>query len=222
MAFATTAGAVVIGTSEILGCDGVGSVCTVSGATITAAGGNLQAKAGGTPSTVGLGVNVGTNGEIDINPSESITIAFDWAQIVNSFRIVFFYNGPEFFDVLEAGTVTVSYADGSSSIFTFASTLVDNVLTWDGFGAITNCGAQVLTGSGCFDFTGDPLGSALVTSIAFNAILGSTINGGTNQSDYAFGGLVATPVPGALLLLLTGIGGLSFASRGRRKIAATL
>lgn len=222
MAISTAAGAVTIGTAELLACDG-GPSCSIAGApgaTISATGGDLQAKAGGATNTIGLGVSGGTNGEIDI-ATEALTIAFDYAQVVDSFRIVFFYNGPEFADVYEKGTVTANFDDGSSSVFTFGATGANGVLTWDGFGSYANsCGSQTAGGSGCFDFTGEPLGSALVTSIVFNAIPGNTVNGGTNQSDYSFGGLVATPIPGSLLLLLTGIGGLSFASRGRRKVAA--
>ncbi|MGE0407800.1 MAG: hypothetical protein AB7P23_00910, partial [Amphiplicatus sp.] len=92
-AFASSANAVIIDGGDLAGCSGLAN-CPVTGATISADGGTLEGKS--FDGQFGLGVAGATGGEIDFG--ESLSVAFDVNAVLDAFRIVFFYNGPEFGD----------------------------------------------------------------------------------------------------------------------------
>lgn len=207
--FSTGAGAVVLGQAELSTCHGL-TTCNVTGATLESSPNAMDGKTYG--STYGLGVSGGTGGEIDVG--QSITVTFDLPSIVHAFSLAFIYNGPEFDDPNEHGTATVYWDAGGSDVFDFIVT-DENVITFSGAGGWANCGDTTATGSGCFSLFGNPFGDSLIASIVFEAV---DIPGFGDNSDYALSSLEFTPipVPGALLLLLTGVAGLGFASRSRK------
>lgn len=180
----------------------------------------------------GMGVSASTNdvtaGEIDLNEaiSASLTSADSWQ--LDSFKLLFIYNGPEYSDPREVAQVTVN----GSTIGTFKVGTADNTGAWLGPNAatITPCGNTDGTGAGCFIIGGQPFGNTAITSISFTALsstdkgdspYGYTLN---NNSDYSLGNLefstipqgdVPVPEPTSMLLLGTGLMGLGGAVRRR-------
>jgi hypothetical protein len=215
---ATTASAITLGTNELDDCDGL-NFCDLDGLTLQANDANVL---DGKVNAMQFGLGVLSDADVtpgEINFGESIAAVFDVASILESFRIVFFYNGDEFGDVNEVGNLQVTFADLSVVDYTINVTGENTATISSGLGAIVNCGATVLFGSGCFDFIGS-FGDALIQSIVFSA---PDLPTDINNSDYALGEFVFStviPAPGALLLLLTGIGGLTFASRSRKRVSA--
>ncbi|MEX0643973.1 MAG: PEP-CTERM sorting domain-containing protein [Parvularculaceae bacterium] len=210
---ASTASAVTLLEADLDDCDNL-NLCDLNGLTLQANGANVldgKSYAG----QFGLGVLSDLDPTVgEINFGESISAVFDFNAILSSFRIVFFYNGDEFGDVNEVGNLQVTFADASVVDYTINATAEDTATISSGLGSVVNCGATVLFGAGCFDFIGS-FGDALISSIVFSA---PDLPTDTNNSDYALARFefTAIPAPGALLLLLTGIGGLTFASRNRK------
>ena len=220
LAAAAPAGAAVIDSAELTACAaGVSNTC-VSPEGWSIVGSNdlvLKSTLGG----VGLGIAGGaTSDEIDIR--EQLAVNLGGLSILNSFSISYFFNGPEYGDLNERGRIDVTLADASVlSFFLLAGPAEEqarlfadaalSVLVATG----ASCGGagNQNTGPGCFLFAGDPLGALLITAIAFTAL--DDGNGGSNNSDFAFSGLSYTevPLPGAALLLLSGLAGFAFSTR---------
>ncbi|MCW5963614.1 MAG: PEP-CTERM sorting domain-containing protein [Bryobacterales bacterium] len=170
----------------------------------------------------GLGTNAGTIGEID--PGQ--WLKFEFTQpggvTLEAFDIMVFYNGPEFGDPEEKGSVTVTFADNSVTTFFFTADLDPlNTLTWTGFGTVTNISPMTENNAGWFSFSAFPLGQAKVKSLEFTAISQTEVG---NDSDYSVKSLLFTSenveVPEPTTYALMGLGLLGLAMLRRRRIAA--
>ena len=209
---AAPASAAVVTEADLVTCEGL-AVCNVGGSTITPTGGLLQGKF--VAGQFGLGVSGGTFGEIDIN--QMMQVVFNADVVMNAIKIVFFYNGPEFGDPNEKGRIDVELSSGGTQSY-FIEVVGENTATITGPGAgglVTSCGDTTDAGSGCFIFGGDPLGAAVIKSVTLTAL---NVPGFSNNSDFSLAGfeVTAIPLPGAALLLLSGVAGLGFASRRKK------
>ncbi len=212
LAAGNAASAAAITTADLVACSGQYS-CAVPGATVTGSPGKLQSKTvAGQP---GLGVAGKTGGEIDYG--EWLTVTFDRNVLIDAFKVVFLYNGDEFGDYKEEGIIKLTLGDGSMLNFTIKAIAENTATISSGLGSVTNCGATSLSGSGCFLFSGRPLGDLVIASIAFSAKNLPTKKG--NNSDYSLAGLDYTevPAPGAAILLLTGLAAARL--RGKKRAA---
>jgi hypothetical protein len=173
---------------------------------LTATGGNFQYKT--LNGATGLGISGRTGGEID--PNEAIIGTFSSLVLLDSFRVLFLYNGPEFGDPNEKARVSIN--DGALS-----GTLTvngENNAVWSRAGAtVSNCGATTEAGIGCFLVT-NPFGSAAVSNVKFTAVNTPTAS---NNSDYSLHQLSATSVPEPAAVFLLGLGAFALGRRLRTR-----
>lgn len=176
---------------------------TLSGVTFTPFGGDLQTKT--VAGVTGLGVSGGVNGEIGIG--QSITITFDQAQYVKNLSLALLYTDGNYGDGGdEVAQISITGAFGTQTFFLTATEATTG--TWTGLGTLTNL-APAVDGSGALWQLTDPFGDLAIYSIALTAADNLAGPGGTN-SDYGFHSLetTATPIPGAVWLLGSGLLGL--------------
>ncbi len=202
-----------ISTADLMSCDGL-FICNLANARILGVPERLEGKSFNGQFGLGVkGVSLsGGSGEIDY--LEEIRIAFKTPEIIEAFKIVFLYNGPEFGDFIEEGQILVGYADGTFGQFTFGADGENQASISSGLGDVTNCGRTTASGSGCFLFSGRPLGDRLILSLAFAGVLDDSLR---TISDFAIASIndATIPVPGAGILLLTGLGAAGAATRRR-------
>jgi hypothetical protein len=204
------ASAATISTADLVACNGL-SACAVPGAAVTGSPGKLQTKT--VAGQQGLGVAGKTNGEIDFG--EWLTVIFDSKVYIDAFKLVFLFNGPEFGDKNEEGLIRLTLGDGSIVDFTVRAIGENKASVFTGLGSVANCGVTTASGSGCFLFSGRPLGDLVIASIAFSAKNLPVPEG--NNSDFSLAGIEYSevPVPGSALLLLTGIGAIRLGRKRR-------
>lgn len=211
--------------------DGKSSV-TVNGVTISARN-NLSGQTGvmGVKDIPNDGVGVGVQGlgnnEIDGYDtsrgwdSEVLSFSFSTASVINQLQIGLLFDGPEYTDYQESAGFKVSYADGTSALYTLTA-LFPGLQSWDGAGSWVGMGlnagqAGLWTGT-------DPFGDKAVLQLDLFAKKGTcgTVTACTDQSDYVFRSLTATavPEPGTLVLLGAGLLGMGWATRRGRAARA--
>ena len=183
-----------------------------TGATLTlSSNGNFEYKE--LNGATGLGISgVGiTGGEIDVG--EFVTGTFSVPTVIESFRVLFLYNGPEFGDPFELAQVRIN---GGAVVATLTPGAVDNTAAWSLPGTVVNCGGTTENGTGCFDIL-NPFGSTLITDITFTSLFSGQDAG--HNSDFSLAAFEVTghptTVPEPATLLLLGTGALA-AARVRR------
>ena len=181
-------------------------------------------------SLTGVGISGGrTAGEIDIG--ETITGSFSKGVNVSAITLGLLFDGPEYHDVNEVAQITAHYVGGGSGIFTLTATGTHTAIWSLGTSGVTSIGSgAVLDGTGAWTVS-NPFGNQVVSSLTFTALTGlpgascTKKDPCTNQSDYTFISLVATPVtavpePETYALLLAGLGLIGGVARRRQSRAA--
>ena len=168
--------------------------CDIGGATLAATSetlappGALAAK-----SLLGrAGLGVDGDGE-EINEGQSLTVTYPKPYPVNSIKILFLFNGPEFDDRAEVATVIAGVTRYTLSVSNEAD---DGVGTWSGPGTVSKCDGTnsdtTSSGTGCF-IVENPFPGP-VTTLQFTVDDPGTDpfgGNGTNTSDYSVGGIDA-------------------------------
>ncbi|WP_022662549.1 hypothetical protein [Paucidesulfovibrio longus] len=175
----------------------------LSGVDFTASGGSLATKT--VAGITGLGVSGGVTGEIGLG--QSITISFDQAQYVNSLSLAQLYTAGNYSDGAdEVAAITVLGGFGSRTFTLTASEATS--ATWTGFGSVLNLDPAV-NNSGALWQLINPFGDLAISSIVLSAA-DSLAGAGSTNSDYGFHSMetTATPIPGAVWLLGSGLLGL--------------
>jgi hypothetical protein len=185
-----------------------------TGATLTlTSNGNFEYKVHNGESGLGVSGTGHTGGEIDVD--EFVIGTFSRPTVVESFRVLFLYNGPEYGDPLETAQVSIN---NGALVATLIPGVTDNTATWSlGGSTVLNCGPTTYTGSGCFDVL-SPFGSTLVSAITFTALFSGADP--THNSDFSLASFevapirdVTAPEPATWVLVATGA---SAALRSRR------
>lgn len=188
---------------------------SLAGASLTFSGGDPSIK--NVDGYDSLGVSGGVSGEISIG--QSITMNFDQAQFVNTIDLVALFTDGNYNDVGdEVAQVTGVYGSDSWTYTLTADTA--SSAAWTGLGTVSSVESEPgRQGNGGVWTLTDPFGGQAVDSIIFAALDNTQApNLGGSNSDYGIGSVTtsATPVPGSVWLLGSGLLGLVGLRSARR------
>ena len=198
---ASDASAVIIGPANWGGCFNQAS-CTIGDATLSAQPGTKQLNRKTVAGFEGLGLEGGGAGN-EIDAGETLKIEFAEPVVVESLRILFLFDGPEFADVKETAVIT------AGSPFSLTATSATTAVWSNPLSTVTNCSVAAIGAAACWDIA-DPFGTGAQSVLLFGT-------NGLKNVDYSFGNLdydvVAIPEPATLALVGAGLLGLGFAAR---------
>lgn len=186
---------------------------SVPGVTVTNVGGAFQTK--DAHGVSGLGIQGTVDGEISRN--QSITFQFDTPQIVNTLELVHLYTNGNYGDQGDEVAKLVAYVGGSVA-FTYTLTATTGTVgTLTGPGSVTNL-APAVEGTGGHWLIENPFASSFIDALMLTPSSNGSTNLGSPNSDFGFHAMTttATPIPGAIWLLGSGLAGLIGLRRNRR------
>jgi hypothetical protein len=145
---------------------------------------------------------------------------------VSAITLGLLFDGPEYSDVNEVAQITANYVGGGSGIFSLTATGTHTAIWSLATSGVASLGSGAVNGGTGAWTVSNPFGNKVVSSLVFTAANGkkpASCPTCSNQSDYTFISLTASPVtpvpePETYAMLLAGLGLMGAIAR-RRKAA---